>query len=290
MTSGGEWQRRRILIWGKTRPELSQKYREIVCTGGVFADTKRLVRLYPIPLRFLDDQHYFKKYQWIEAEVAKSREDPRPESYKIRFDHIHVGETISSKRGNWDERAQWVLDSGNLFDSVEELQRRQEQDNTSLGIIVPAEINRIQAVKYTRAESDSFWQRYKDAIAQMELPLDERTGEPRKPLQPPDYRYKISFRCHDPSCSGHEFSVLDWELSALYSGQRIQGRSQDVASQKVVEKLEQVCSSANDIRFFVGNIASHPKTFTLVGLWYPKRPKPASTDGNHTSQMKLFGG
>ena len=41
------WQRRRILIWGKTRPELSKKYREIVCTGGVFEDTKKTRPLIP---------------------------------------------------------------------------------------------------------------------------------------------------------------------------------------------------------------------------------------------------
>jgi hypothetical protein len=34
------WETRRILIWGKTRPELSKKHRETVCTGGVFEDTK----------------------------------------------------------------------------------------------------------------------------------------------------------------------------------------------------------------------------------------------------------
>src|SRR5690349_10297784 len=60
----GAWERRRILIWGKTRPELSRNYRETVCTGGVFEDSGRLVRLYPIPLRYLDDEKYFKKYQW----------------------------------------------------------------------------------------------------------------------------------------------------------------------------------------------------------------------------------
>src|SRR5262249_4696351 len=44
-------QRQRILIWGKTRPELSRTYRETVCTGGILADNRRLIRLYPIPLR-----------------------------------------------------------------------------------------------------------------------------------------------------------------------------------------------------------------------------------------------
>jgi hypothetical protein len=107
-----KWERRKILIWGKTRPELSTKYRETVCTGGVFADTKRLVRLYPIPLRYMDDEKIFKKYQWIKAYVTKSTSDPRPESYKIRADDIQVFDTIPTKSGNWNARAEWVNAAG----------------------------------------------------------------------------------------------------------------------------------------------------------------------------------
>jgi len=37
-----------ILIVVKTYPEISNKYTETVCTAGIIANTKRLVRLYPI--------------------------------------------------------------------------------------------------------------------------------------------------------------------------------------------------------------------------------------------------
>ena len=32
------YQNMRVLIWGKTYPELSNKYTETVCTGGVLED------------------------------------------------------------------------------------------------------------------------------------------------------------------------------------------------------------------------------------------------------------
>jgi hypothetical protein len=38
-----------ILIVVKTYPEISRKYTETVCTAGILADSKRLVRLYPNP-------------------------------------------------------------------------------------------------------------------------------------------------------------------------------------------------------------------------------------------------
>ena len=43
MSDDWEWQR--ILIWGRTRPEVSKAHEETVCTGGVFEDTRRFVRL-----------------------------------------------------------------------------------------------------------------------------------------------------------------------------------------------------------------------------------------------------
>lgn len=269
------WEKRRILIWGKTRPELSKTYREIVCTGGVFEDTQRLVRLYPIPLRYMDDAKYFKKYQWIEADVMKASNDARPESYKIRDGSITVLNHISTKKGgNWDERAAWVMRPENVYSSVEALQDKQKLDLTSLGLVKPKVIYQARSVRYSKAERDSFWQRYKDATAQMDLPLDPDTGHEVKPLTPPDFRFKIEFTCDDPRCSGHEMSVLDWEIDALYFTMLQNTGSRETAAKKVIEKLtDEVCASTKDTHFFLGNISNHPTTFTVVGLWWPSKKK-----------------
>ncbi len=271
-----KWERRKILIWGKTRPELSKTYREIVCTGGVFADTKRLVRLYPIPLRYIDDQSYFRKYQWIEAYVTRSLSDPRPESYKIRADDIKVYETISTKPGgNWDDRAEWIMQTGNVFQSVEALQEQQSVDHTSLGLVRPKSITRVIAQPYSQSERNSFWNKYQNAIAQMELPLDPETQHEIKPLTPPDYRFKIQFRCDDERCQqDHNFSVLDWEFDALYFNLRQKGKPRQLASSMVVEKLaNEVCAVNKDLCFYLGNISTHPHIFTIVGLWWPEKKK-----------------
>src|ERR1019366_7373148 len=63
----------RILIWGKTYPELSKKYIETVCTAGVLESGKP-VRLYPITYRYLNDEQ-FKLYQWITAGIQKNPND-----------------------------------------------------------------------------------------------------------------------------------------------------------------------------------------------------------------------
>lgn len=267
-----KWQRRKILIWGKTRPEISMSYREIVCTGGVFADTKRLVRLYPIPLRYLDDEKIFRKYQWIEADVTKSSSDARPESYKIRPDTIQILDRIPSKNGNWDLRAEWVMNEGNIFRSVEALQKQQAIDHTSLGLVRPLEVTDVYCRKNPQPEIDNYWERYKKVINQLELPLDPETQREIKPLRPPEYRFKVKFRCDDPECSiTHDFSVLDWELDALFARLRREGLSNQVAAGGVVESLATICNADNDLHFYLGNISNHPHIFTIVGLWRPKK-------------------
>ena len=275
-----EWRRRRILIWGKTRPELSKSYREVVCTGGVFEDTKRLVRLYPIPLRYLDDESVFRKYQWIEAEVAPNPSDPRPESHKIRFESIETGEKIPTKNGDWDARAAWVMEPEKLFQSVEALQEQQQIDKTSLGLVQPARVTDVKAHRIPAREKDEFMERYREAVQQIELPLDPETGREIRPLRAADYRFKVHFRCDDPRChTDHKFSVLDWEIDALYFRLRTQqGRSPHLAAQGVIEKLQEICGSQKDTHFFLGNIANHPQSFTIVGLWYPKK-KPDDPQG-----------
>jgi hypothetical protein len=266
-----QWQRKRILMWGKTRPELSKKYREIVCCGGVFQDTRRLVRVYPVPLRFIDADHVFKKYQWIEADVMKASNDLRPESYKISADNITVLGEIPTRNGNWDDRAEWIMNPENIYQSVEALQDQQQKDRTSLGLVQPAEIVSFHAVPYSQKDRDTFWDEYKNALQQMELPLNA-DGHEVRPITPPDYQYKVRFRCNDERCTHvHDFSIKDWELDALYTGQRKRGKSRDEAADDVVKKLYRDLSPDHDVYFYLGNISNHQHIFMVGGLWYPKK-------------------
>lgn len=266
------WQRERILIWGKTRPEISQKYAELVCTGGLLERTKKLIRLYPVPLRYLDDQRIFRKYQWIEANICKSPKDTRPESYKIDFNDIEIKEKIDTSKGNWDRRAEWILHSENLVTSVEEIQNQQIRMKRSLGIIAPKSIQRFSFEPFSMGEIHDWKKKYDAVLAQGDLQFMAEEKRDLKPIPPPDFRFKVGFRCDDRRCmKDHSFSILDWEIDALYNNLRNKGDTQKLAATKVIEKLEENCCSDNDVRFFLGNISSHPKMFTIVGLWYPKK-------------------
>ncbi len=88
------WQKKKILILGTTYPSHSKKYSEIVCTGGIEEDTGRMVRLHPVPMRYMLAGNRFQKSQWIEASIRKHDNDPRPESYRIDPHSIKVGSVV----------------------------------------------------------------------------------------------------------------------------------------------------------------------------------------------------
>jgi len=127
----------KVLITVKTYPQPSRRHEEVVCTAGV-REAGGFIRLYPIRFRALADEHQYQKYQWIEVEAAKRRDDPRPESYQPNIDTLRsVGPKLGTRDG-WAERKRLVLPWAS--ESMEELRRRQETDGTSLGLIKPAEI------------------------------------------------------------------------------------------------------------------------------------------------------
>jgi hypothetical protein len=91
-----DWKHERILILGMTYPHYSRKYQENVCTGAILSSTNEMIRIHPIPRRYMDAK--FKNFQWITARISKHPHDPRPESYRIDPDFIDVLEEIPSSK------------------------------------------------------------------------------------------------------------------------------------------------------------------------------------------------
>ena len=114
-----------ILIVVKTYPEISSKYTETVCTAGINADTKKLVRLYPIRFRYLEGSQQFKKYQWVRANIRKAPADSRPESYNIDPESIELMNIIPAGK-TWEERYSWLINENTVFPSVESLLTRNQ--------------------------------------------------------------------------------------------------------------------------------------------------------------------
>lgn len=255
------WEEKEFLICVKTYPEYSSKYIETVCTAAILKDSGKLIRLYPIPFRYLAGDYQFSKYQWVSAKIQKNMKDSRPESYAVQKDSIRLGRIVEAKH-DWSIRRRLILSySGNIFSSIEDLQLNQDKFGTSLGIIKPREILQFHFQKKTRNEIEDEIQKKKQILSQPSFTID------KKDLELIPYKFMLKFNCNHTDCKGHDISILDWEFGQLY---RRVHRSSDWR-EKMVNKFNQISSSQKDLYFFMGNMASRRKTFCILGLFYPPK-------------------
>lgn len=80
----------------------------------------------------------------------------------------------------------------------------------------------------------------------------------------PGIKFFFKFTCDDPSCEGHEISVLDWEFFQLYR----RTKANPDWFQKMRQKVLAYCADRETF-FFMGNLA-HPakrNVFCISGLF-----------------------
>jgi hypothetical protein len=254
----------KVLITVKTYPIPSARYDELVCTAGV-TETGDFIRLYPVNFRDLPFSQQYKKYQWLEVDAVKhTGRDSRKESYRPDCNSIRLhGEPIPSK-DNWATRAKYAL--AKRSQSMEDLQAQQAADRTSLGIFKPRQ---IEDLVITDAEVK--WKpSFEAALLQQRL-WETRKASREAPRKVP-YKFQYRFACDDKRCSGnHQMMIEDWEVGALYWRCVDQGATPQEASKMVKEKfLNQLCASDRDTHFYVGTILAHPKSWVVIGVFWPK--------------------
>lgn len=257
----------RIFIWGKTYPELSVKYYETVCTGGVLEDG-RFIRLYPIPFRYLTEQNTFSRYQWITARIRKSSEDHRPESYKIDAESITPQNIIPPDKFGWHARSEVIFKYKYYSPpSMEVLLQEYEKKKTSMGFIRPSKIELVYLENRPVKDLETFSRKMKENQAkrkqQQLFQIDQL--DDLKNLQFLKNRFKVKWFCNNLDCAGHNTSILDWEIYAL---------ARNIGEQKALETIrEKLDLSSYDVGFFMGNLKAYPNRFAIGGIWYPKKSK-----------------
>lgn len=256
------YQSTRVLIWGKTYPELSSKYVETVCTGGLLSDGTP-IRLYPVPLRYLNTGQRYALYDWIEVPVEKSRSDPRPESHKVVSDRIECVGHLGTERGSWRSRQELVFRKPSWhFASVGQLKAAERGTKRSLGLVTPGKIQDIRLVSKPERDRRDYEAKMAEVQGQKDIFRPEYKELEYLPID-----VKLSWRCLDDcaECSRrpHEMKVLDWGLLEL-------GRRD--GWEKARSKMEEISNlTTHDFRIFMGNFRLHPHVFGIIGLWYPKR-------------------
>lgn len=254
-------ERIRVLIWGKTYPELSAKYTETVCTGGVREDG-RPIRLYPVPFRYLNEDGQYKLYDWIEVDVERNFSDPRPESFRV-IGGVHRVSHVDSAN-QWRQRRVAIFAQADEwhFDSVAAVKATQESTGQSLGVVRPGKVEDVRIVPKPPSDRKAYGEKLAEVSAQADMFRPEF-----KELDYPENDLKIVFRCAGTGCTcadnPHEMKILDW--GTLEQARRI-------GWDKARDHIASVTNpDTHELRFFMGNFRRHLTNFGIVGVWYPKR-------------------
>jgi hypothetical protein len=267
--------RRKILIATKTYPSISRKYKETVCTADILLDDDekplQWIRIYPIRFRDLEFKQRYQRWWIVSAEIEKDTKDPRSESYRIIDSSIEKIRFVDTTN-HWAERKSFVLPFE--FRSIAEI----KDQGKSLGIIKPAIIT-----KYFHQATDRDW-KPQQRMTRDQLDLFEPSV---KMLEKIPYQFGYEFTEIDGA--KHRYTTSDWEISQLYRNCRdsspansIEGKEQE-ALLKVKQRMEDEFLSKNDLYFIVGNLKTYPKTFMIIGIFYPMKSK----DDDQT-QLSIF--
>ena len=262
------FQTKRVLIWGKTYPELSWKSKETVCTGGCTEDGKP-IRLYPVNLRYLERHQQYNLYDWVELPVARNIADPRPESHKVDPSKLRVVGKLGPEHGWVDRRRIIEADTSWHYDCLQDLKHRQQESSNSLGLVPVGAVDDVQLVE--RPDADR--RKHEAKLNELRATIDLFEVE-QKALEFIPYRVRLHWRCRRldgaAACRGHTAGVLDWGLMQL-------GRKAGPTA--ALQKMQDLCDLRRyDLRLFVGNFFLHQRVFGIIGLWYPLRDATAQTD------------
>ncbi|MBI4663930.1 MAG: hypothetical protein HY735_34450 [Verrucomicrobia bacterium] len=269
----------RVLITVKTYPTLSRKYGETVCTAGVREDGSWL-RIYPVPFRRLDEAEQYRKFDWIECKLIKSRSDPRPETrHPADLKELQpVGHMEAA--GNWRERRKLLLETAKVYTQLQPLIECAKANTVSLAVFKPPKI-----MNFVWEEEEREWDAAKVAemrnrTNQGELFSEEVWRQTFKVI--PKLPYSFSYEFEDAVGKKSKLQILDWKIGALFwNCLRRNANDEKLALEKVrVKYVDQFLKT--DLHFFLGTTQQFhfvaPNPWVIIGVF----PIP------HEHQAQLF--
>jgi hypothetical protein len=247
---------KKALIVVRTYPTPARKGVEVSCTAAI-SDTGEWLRLFPVPYRLLDQDRRFRKYQWVEVKVEKAK-DARPESYKIVQNNITILSEPLPTDDHWRQRKERVVPL--RAHCLCCLKRALDKDGApTLGVFRPHKIERLEIAP----ESPDWTEDQKAILRQGHL--WEKT--PTKELEKIPYKFSYKFSCDHQDCKGHTLKCVDWEMGQSWRSWKDRYGSDWEA--KFRQRYEDEMINKNDTHFFVGTVHKHPKSWIIVGLFYP---------------------
>jgi hypothetical protein len=244
----GKPQKERALVLVKAFPQPSQTYEETVCCAGLTPDGS-FVRLFPIRFRHLPKERQFTRWDVIEYEADRPRNDSRPESRHVNEDSIRIVQRGAQMTE--DQRVQ--LWAPHVSSSMAALKEENLATERSLGIIKPDPGSIRFRAKRLPLE--------KGAARRAEFKQVSLITGDLLPELAVDYEFSYGFTC---AGGQHNMIIQDWEVQAAYFNWKHRYGEADLL-ERVRRKYERELPAQN-LHFVMGTMAGHRRTFIIIGL------------------------
>lgn len=255
--SGLAWEEKQALIIGRASPEPSKRHIETVCTGAI-TDQGQLLRLYPIPLRYLQDTQRYNLWTWAKFEVQKNPQDKRKESYRVRPDSIRILSRVQSNSEKFS------LLKKAIVQDRETLEDQYRQDWTSMGVV------EVELVHLKPQIQKGNWEKEKPYIKQFQLFVE------RKPLEQLPIEIRLTYRCkNNLNCKTHVSSLIGWEYMEAFRNFRNKYRSGSEAFAKIKEVLDRRFSDVTKSSFALLGTHSRYPSWMVAQIYFFDKSLPS---------------
>jgi hypothetical protein len=270
----------RILILCKTYPSPSSNYAETSCVAGL-EESGELIRIYPMPFRLVEDDKQFKKWQWVEARIEKSKKDHRKESHRVYVDTINCDAAPLPTKNNWAERLR-ILSNLSIHRDFDEVELSRQATGATLALLRPA---RIIGLDITPVASPDWTKSEKDKLIQLQQQadlFDESDAKKITTLKKLPYDFHYRYSCSvEGKTKEYRHKIVDWEIGALYWNVF---REHGAAWERPFREKIEVRLPIADLQFLMGTIHRFPDQWLIVSLIYPPKQQVRASD-----QGSLFG-
>lgn len=250
----------------KAAPVLTSDLDETMCVAGAVTSESgpEWIRLHPVPFRDLADNEKFKKYQQIDVELIRPKSDRRPESWTPIEGSLRLGQTLDTSNG-WADRRQLVEQ---LYTASACEVFRLNSKGSGVGVPSLAVVRTAEPPQLRISERDSTqlteWNHRAD-LAKGRISLFDNPAQQKPDFEVIPWRFQYVYRCEEEGCRGHEQTIVDWEIAALWRHVRYRSDWQE----KMREKLENTLWQGRAAMLFVGNQEQHPGAFLVLGVFWP---------------------
>jgi hypothetical protein len=247
----GKLQRIRARILVKAYPQPSQTYEETVCVAAVSEDGREMLRLYPIRYRHLPKDRQFARFDLIEMNAERPRDDHRPESRHVDEESIRIvgaGKDLS-------DSAKVQLWRPFIAPSLKALHEENKATGRSFGIVQPDPGSLkffIDKEADTNDDDRAINQAAFQQVSLFEAPLAKL----------PDTEYAFGYRFTSGN-HPHRHYIHDWEVQAAYLAYRRKygDKALEMLQQEYGERIPQ-----RNPHFIMGTMKAHPQTFIIIGI------------------------